>query len=181
MSASNRSAMRFRIFGNVDGRRSRKATPIGRSSARYLPQIAQTCTRLGRNGLRALSRDTSCRWCLGGDHSVAIGTVSGIVAALSRTAGQKIGLIWIDAHADMNTPETSPSGNVHGMPLACCIGIGPARTDASLRLRAQGGPAQRRASSACATSIGPKSPTCANPVSRRSRCARSMSAGCAPS
>ncbi|MGH9624432.1 MAG: arginase, partial [Bryobacteraceae bacterium] len=56
--------------------------------------------------------------------SIAVGTVSGAAAAL-RKRGGKTGLIWIDAHADMNTPESSPSGNVHGMPLACCIGRGP--------------------------------------------------------
>jgi arginase len=61
---------------------------------------------------------------LGGDHSVAVGTVSGI-ANYYRSRNEKIGLIWIDAHADMNTPGSSPSGNVHGMPLACCIGNGP--------------------------------------------------------
>ena len=55
---------------------------------------------------------------LGGDHSVAVGTVSG-VSQYFREQGQKAGLIWLDAHADMNTPDTSPSGNVHGMPLAC--------------------------------------------------------------
>ena len=60
---------------------------------------------------------------LGGDHSVAMGSVAG-VAAHYRKQHEKIGLIWIDAHADMNTPETSPSGNVHGMPLAALIGLG---------------------------------------------------------
>ncbi len=61
---------------------------------------------------------------LGGDHSVAVGTVSGVSHAF-RLRGETIGLIWIDAHADMNTPTSSPSGNVHGMPLACCLGCGP--------------------------------------------------------
>jgi arginase len=61
---------------------------------------------------------------LGGDHSVAAGSVSG-VAEFYRRQKQKIGLIWIDAHADMNTPESSPSGNVHGMPLAALLGLGP--------------------------------------------------------
>jgi arginase len=61
---------------------------------------------------------------LGGDHSVAAGTVAGVAYA-RKERGEKIGLIWIDAHADMNLPSTSPSGNVHGMPLACCIGQGP--------------------------------------------------------
>ena len=62
---------------------------------------------------------------LGGDHSIAIGTVAGVAEAVRTTTGGKIGVIWIDAHADMNTPESSPSGNVHGMPLACCLGLGP--------------------------------------------------------
>jgi arginase len=61
---------------------------------------------------------------LGGDHSVAAGSVSG-VAEYYRRQNQKIGLIWIDAHSDLNTPESSPSGNVHGMPLAALLGLGP--------------------------------------------------------
>jgi arginase len=61
---------------------------------------------------------------LGGDHSVAVGTVSG-VSQYFREQNQTAGLIWLDAHADMNTPESSPSGNVHGMPLACIVGRGP--------------------------------------------------------
>jgi arginase len=61
---------------------------------------------------------------LGGDHSVAAGTVSG-VAEFYRRQQQKIGLIWIDAHTDINTPDSSPSGNVHGMPLAALMGLGP--------------------------------------------------------
>src|SRR5207247_10188300 len=61
---------------------------------------------------------------LGGDHSVAAGTVAG-VAEFYRRQNQKIGLLWIDAHSDINTPETSPSGNVHGMPLAAIMGLGP--------------------------------------------------------
>jgi len=65
-----------------------------------------------------------CLLILGGDHSLAVGTVSGVSRHL-RERGEKLGMIWIDAHTDMNTPATSPSGNVHGMPLACCIGLGP--------------------------------------------------------
>jgi len=61
---------------------------------------------------------------LGGDHSVAAGSVSG-VAEFYRRKGEKIGVVWIDAHSDINTPETSPSGNVHGMPLASLLGLGP--------------------------------------------------------
>jgi len=61
---------------------------------------------------------------LGGDHSLAAGSVSG-AAEFFRRREQKVGLLWIDAHSDINTPETSPSGNVHGMPLAALLGLGP--------------------------------------------------------
>ncbi|MBI3552045.1 MAG: arginase [Elusimicrobia bacterium] len=60
---------------------------------------------------------------LGGDHSLAVGTVTGVSRA-QRAEGKNLGLIWVDAHADINTPETSPSGNVHGMPVAHILGMG---------------------------------------------------------
>jgi arginase len=100
-----------------------ESVPEGHERARYLPQIAHTCQRIANNVERALGEE-KFPVVLGGDHSIAIGTVSGI-AQRYRHENKKIGLIWIDAHADMNTPGTSPSGNIHGMPLACCIGIGP--------------------------------------------------------
>ena len=100
-----------------------EAEPEGPSNAKYLPQIVDTCTRLAVMVESAMERGR-VPVVLGGDHSIAIGTVSG-VSAHFRHKGQKIGLLWIDAHADMNTPESSPSGNVHGMPLACCVGLGP--------------------------------------------------------
>jgi len=98
-------------------------TPEGPKHAKYLPQIAAACERLGNMVANAMA-EGKAPLVLGGDHSIAIGTVAG-VAKHFRKKRQKIGLIWIDAHADMNTPQTSPSGNVHGMPLACCIGLGP--------------------------------------------------------
>ncbi len=97
--------------------------PEGPANARYLPHIAETCSKLAIMVQQAMA-EGRVPVVLGGDHSVAVGTVAG-VSAHYRKQGKKIGLIWVDAHADMNTPETSPSGNVHGMPLACCIGIGP--------------------------------------------------------
>jgi len=100
-----------------------ESLPIGNPGARYLPQIAHTCTRLAEMVEQAAD-DGRVPVVLGGDHSIAIGTVSGMSRHF-RKAGLKLGLISIDAHADMNTPATSPSGNVHGMPLACCIGLGP--------------------------------------------------------
>jgi arginase len=96
---------------------------VGRQQARYLAQIARTTKRLARQVERVLE-EGRFPLVLGGDHSVAVGTVAGLARYLRRQH-RRLGLIWIDAHADMNTPETSPSGNVHGMPLACCVGLGP--------------------------------------------------------
>jgi arginase len=100
-----------------------EALPIGQSHARYLPQIAHTCARLSQMVEKAAGNGRF-PLVLGGDHSVAMGTVAGMSRHF-HAQGRKMGLIWIDAHADMNTPESSPSGNIHGMPLACCIGLGP--------------------------------------------------------
>ena len=108
--------------GNVPVEQA-EASPEGPETAKYLPQIAATCVRLAAEVERALEGGR-VPLVLGGDHSVAIGTVAG-VSHYFRKTGQSIGLIWLDAHADMNTPESSPSGNVHGMPLACCVGLGP--------------------------------------------------------
>ncbi len=95
----------------------------GDQNAKYLTSITETCTSVAELVLETLAA-AQMPVILGGDHSVAVGTVSG-VAEFFRRKQQKIGLIWMDAHADSNTPETSPSGNVHGMPLAALLGLGP--------------------------------------------------------
>jgi arginase len=100
-----------------------ESLPAGPAQARYLPQIVQTCRRVAAMVEKVASQG-QVPLVLGGDHSVAIGTVSGM-SRLLRKRKRSLGLIWIDAHADMNTPRTSPSGNVHGMPLACLVGQGP--------------------------------------------------------
>jgi arginase len=100
-----------------------ESSPVGPQTARYLHQITQTCTRLAEIVEKSADQG-DLPVVLGGDHSIAVGSVSGM-AQHFRKQNQKMGLIWVDAHADMNTPEISPSGNVHGMPLACCIGKGP--------------------------------------------------------
>ena len=96
---------------------------VGSKNARYLKEIAETCTRTAEAVAKALEEENT-PLVLGGDHSLAAGSASG-VAEFYRRRGQKIGIVWIDAHADINTPETSPSGNVHGMPLAALLGLGP--------------------------------------------------------
>jgi arginase len=109
-------------LGNVAVEQPERA-PGGPENARYLPQIADTCVRLA-DAVAGAAVDGYLPLVLGGDHSVAIGTVAGM-ARHFRGSGKSIGVLWIDAHPDMNTPETSPSGNVHGMPLACIVGLGP--------------------------------------------------------
>jgi arginase len=101
----------------------RETHSSGEQRAKYLNQIATTCKEQAQWVLRAL-RAGYMPLVLGGDHSIGIGTVAG-VADFYRRKKKKVGLIWVDAHSDMNTPETSPSGNIHGMPLASCLGYGP--------------------------------------------------------
>ena len=60
---------------------------------------------------------------LGGDHSIAIGTIAGTAKAIRERLGREMAVIWVDAHADINTPETSGSGNIHGMPVAFLTGL----------------------------------------------------------
>jgi arginase len=97
----------------------------GPTSARYLDPIYHVCNRLRLRVRRTLELG-EIPLVMGGDHSIAIGTVAG-VAEHFKGRGERVGLIWVDAHADMNTPESSPSGNIHGMPLATLLGIGHPR------------------------------------------------------
>src|SRR5688572_12326932 len=95
----------------------------GDPQAKYLKEIADACRHLGNLTLDIYERGRT-PLVLGGDHSIAVGTVSGMAEAFRRQS-MKLGLLWFDAHADMNTPQTSPSGNVHGMPMASILGYGP--------------------------------------------------------
>jgi arginase len=94
----------------------------GEKRAKYLGEIAETCKGLAEMVEKTIAEGT-LPLVLGGDHSIAIGSVGG-VAAHFRKQSKHVGVIWLDAHGDMNTPESSPSGNVHGMPLASLIGYG---------------------------------------------------------
>jgi arginase len=95
---------------------------VGNEHARFLTEIARASTVLARKVERIIER-AHFPLVLGGDHSIAVGTVSGI-AASARRQEKRLGLLWIDAHGDLNTPDTSPSGNIHGMPLAAVLGYG---------------------------------------------------------
>jgi len=94
-----------------------EATALRDERARFLPEIKETCARIAAKVVEE-SHAGARPLVLGGDHSVALGTLGGLAGA--HGVG---GVLWIDAHADVNTPETSPSGNVHGMPLAAALGL----------------------------------------------------------
>jgi arginase len=117
-------------LGNVHVEQA-EAWPEGDVHAKYLAQIAAACDAIALRVDDALRRGR-VPLVLGGDHSVAVGTVSGVARHFRP---QTIGLIWLDAHADMNTPESSPSGNIHGMPLACILGMGPSQLADLARFR----------------------------------------------
>ena len=104
------------------------ATPETRAPGdprkKYIREIARVCERLYRTCLGALEAG-GFPLVLGGDHSLAAGSVAATAAYVQREE-RPLGLIWVDAHGDMNTPSTSGSGNVHGMPLAALLGSEPA-------------------------------------------------------
>ncbi len=95
-----------------------EATKVQDERARYLPEIVAACSRVALLVGVALD-EGMLPLVLGGDHSIALGTMGG----LAKAHGAPGGVLWIDAHADLNTPESSPSGNVHGMPLAAALGL----------------------------------------------------------
>ena len=105
-----------RDHGNVEAAVP-EATAVRDERARFLPEITETCERIAAKVLDE-SRAGALPLVLGGDHSVALGTLGGLAAAHGQG-----GVLWIDAHPDVNTPETSPTGNVHGMPLAAALGL----------------------------------------------------------
>ncbi|MEE8142926.1 MAG: arginase, partial [Planctomycetota bacterium] len=101
------------------------------TEANYLHQVAGVCADLAEK-VQEILQEGGFPLVIGGDHSVTIGTISGIAAHLRNSATvpphdvpPRLGLIWFDAHGDINTPETSPSGNIHGMPVACLLIRGP--------------------------------------------------------
>ena len=109
-----------------------KSTPMGSAGGKkhsgksiyktFAPQIAEICKELMQAVESAFDRN-EMPLVLGGDHSIALGTVAGL-ARHAKKAGKRYGLLWVDAHGDCNTPETTPSGNIHGMPMAAILGHG---------------------------------------------------------
>ncbi|MGH3022301.1 MAG: arginase [Gaiellaceae bacterium] len=105
-------------WGNVDTAVAEAAAP-GDPQARFLAEIKSACERIAARVAGAVGAART-PVVLGGDHSIALGTLGGMASAHGPG-----GVLWFDAHGDLNTPETSPSGNVHGMPLAAVLGRAP--------------------------------------------------------
>ena len=105
-----------RDHGNVEAAVP-EATALQDERARFLPEIKATCERIAAKVVEEAGAG-AIPLVLGGDHSVALGTLGGLASVHGPG-----GVLWIDAHSDINTPETSPSGNVHGMPLAAALGL----------------------------------------------------------
>jgi arginase len=138
------AAERLRALGHtVDETRNiviplrEELTPRADSGAHFLDATTAACTQLALETADA-TRAGSVPITLGGDHSLAAGSVAGVSTALAQR-GQHVGVIWLDAHSDIHTPETSASGNVHGMPVAHLLGHG----DAGLSSIASPSPAVR--------------------------------------
>ncbi len=119
--AATRLGYEVTDVGNIN---VRPPESISRSNLRahYLPEIAAVSEKLSAAVEDSLKNE-AIPVILGGDHSIAMGSAAG-VASFYKKQNEKIGIIWLDAHTDINTPDTTPSGNVHGMPLAALLGYG---------------------------------------------------------
>ncbi len=108
-------------IGNISVKQAEEMH-YGEKHAKYLNEISETCKVLAETVQKSLD-EGFLPLVLGGDHSIAVGVMSG-VSAHFRKKEKQIGYVWLDAHGDMNTPDSSPSGNIHGMPLASVMGFG---------------------------------------------------------
>ena len=99
-----------------------RSLPAAGEKAKYLSEIYEACERLASE-IEQIADAGKLPITIGGDHSIAIGSLAGVVKSF-RKRDERLGLVYFDAHADMNTPDTSPSGNIHGMPLAVLLGYG---------------------------------------------------------
>lgn len=120
MERLRRIGFEVKDFGNIEVP-VRDTVDPGNPNARYLTEIAEVSERLCQRVQFVLGQDY-LPITVGGDHSCAIGSIAG-VAAFRK--GEPFGLLWVDAHGDLNIPETTPSGNIHGMPVSVALGRGP--------------------------------------------------------
>ncbi len=108
-------------LGNIHVDQPESQNPTN-EKARFLDEIAGACALLRDKVLDVMNKG-HFPLVVGGDHSIACGTMAGVSTFHARK-NEKLGLLWFDAHGDMNTPDSSPTGNIHGMPLASCLGKG---------------------------------------------------------
>lgn len=108
-------------LGDIGAGRPERAAEAS-DNLKYLSEISKTCQQLS-DKVKSVLDSGELPVVLGGDHSIAIGSLAG-VSSHCREQNESLGLIWFDAHADMNTPESTPSGHIHGMPLAALLGFG---------------------------------------------------------
>ena len=120
MERLRRVGFEVKDFGNIEVP-VRDTVDPGNPNARYLKEIAEVSARLCQKVLSILE-EGYMPITVGGDHSAAIGSVAGMA---SFYKGEPFGLLWVDAHGDLNSPETTPSGNIHGMPVSVALGRGP--------------------------------------------------------
>lgn len=107
--------------GNLDGPRNPWQKPV--EGYRHLPEVVEW-NRMVMDAVTAELRDGRMPILLGGDHCLGLGSITA-VARHCRDSGKQLRVLWLDAHADFNTSQVTPSGNVHGMPVACLCGLGP--------------------------------------------------------
>ncbi|MBK9248988.1 MAG: arginase [Ignavibacteria bacterium] len=121
--AQKLEALGYTVFDEGDITvRTQEVLLVEDATLKYLPEITNACQHLADKVEQVLNGG-DFPIILGGDHSMSIGSISGI-AAHCRKHNKRLGVLWIDAHTDINTPETSPTGNIHGMPIAALLGIG---------------------------------------------------------
>jgi arginase len=115
----------YKLYGDEKVQNYKDLTPASDPDYRGMknPLLVSAVTRKIASDTYEHSSKGRLTLTLGGDHSIAIGTIAGTAKATRERLGREIGVIWVDAHADINTPETSGSGNIHGMPVAFLTGI----------------------------------------------------------
>lgn len=123
MERFRQAGFEVKDFGNIEVPVRGELDP-GERNARYLKEITKVSERLC-NRVQSMLEDGYTPITVGGDHSCALGSVAGVASYRKKHNLGPIGLFWVDAHGDLNTPESSPTGNIHGMPAAVALGKGP--------------------------------------------------------
>jgi arginase len=174
-AALRQRGLEVRDAGNLGGPSNPQAPP--QDGYRHLAEVA-AWSRAVHDAVHAELEQGQIPILLGGDHCLAIGSISA-VARHCREAGRKLRVIWFDAHTDVNTNELTPSGNLHGMPVACLCGMGPSELTGIGGTTPALQPSWISARWASAASTTANGAWCGNWACRSSTCAASMNSACA--